>query len=157
MRVVRGLIDRAMAGREADLAADLVAIDEPFGAFGDADIPARGTGDREDHLARMCRLQRRAGVTSEPSRCLQQVVIGEPRRASYGTRSDLRSLHSFTAAFNCGCLTSVARSNQNDAHAFKISWLSAVRAPRPVTTTPKAVRRDPRLPPAAVRAPDQGP
>ncbi len=51
--VIRRLIDRALAGRDDDLAADLAAIDESFGALGDADILARGAGDREDHLTRM--------------------------------------------------------------------------------------------------------
>lgn len=51
--VIRRLLDRALAGRDDDLAADLAAIDESFGALGDADIPARGAGDREEHLARM--------------------------------------------------------------------------------------------------------
>lgn len=54
--VIRRLIDRALAGRDDDLAADLAAIDESFGALGDANIPARGAGDREEHLARMWRV-----------------------------------------------------------------------------------------------------
>jgi hypothetical protein len=51
--VIRRLIDRALAGRDDDLAADLAAIDESFGVLGDANIPARGAGAREEHLARM--------------------------------------------------------------------------------------------------------
>jgi hypothetical protein len=51
--VIRRLIDRALAGRDDDLAADLAAIDESFGALGEVDVPARGAGDREKHLARM--------------------------------------------------------------------------------------------------------
>jgi hypothetical protein len=51
--VIRRLIDRALAGRDDDLAADLAAIDESFGVLGDANIAARGAGDREEHLARM--------------------------------------------------------------------------------------------------------
>lgn len=51
--VIRRLLDRALAGRDDDLTADLAAIDESFGALGDADIPARSAGDREEHLARI--------------------------------------------------------------------------------------------------------
>lgn len=54
--VIRRLIDRALAGRDDDLAADLAAIDESFGVLEDADIPARAAGDREEHLARMWRV-----------------------------------------------------------------------------------------------------
>jgi hypothetical protein len=54
--VIRRLLDRALAGRDDDLAADLAAIDESFGVLDDAAVPARGTGDREDHLARMWRV-----------------------------------------------------------------------------------------------------
>jgi hypothetical protein len=51
--VIRRLIDRALAGRDDDLAADLAAIDESFGTLADAEVPVRGAGDREAHLARM--------------------------------------------------------------------------------------------------------
>lgn len=51
--VIRHLLDRALAGQDDNLAADLAAIDESFGALGDVDIPTRGADDREDHLARM--------------------------------------------------------------------------------------------------------
>jgi metal-responsive CopG/Arc/MetJ family transcriptional regulator len=51
--VIRRLLDRALAGRDDDLAADLAAIDESFGILSDLDVPARGAGDREEHLARM--------------------------------------------------------------------------------------------------------
>lgn len=51
--IIRRLIDRALAGRDDDLAADLAAIDESFGALDEVEFPARGTGDREEHLARM--------------------------------------------------------------------------------------------------------
>jgi Ribbon-helix-helix protein, copG family len=53
--VIRRLIDRALAGRDDDLAVDLAAIEESFGVLEDADIPARGAGDREKHLARVWR------------------------------------------------------------------------------------------------------
>lgn len=51
--VIRRLIDRALAGRDDDLATDLAAIDESFGVLGELDVPARGTSDREAHLSRM--------------------------------------------------------------------------------------------------------
>lgn len=51
--VVRRLIDRALAGRDDDLTADLAAIDESFGALGAIDVPVREVGDREQHLARI--------------------------------------------------------------------------------------------------------
>jgi metal-responsive CopG/Arc/MetJ family transcriptional regulator len=51
--VIRRLLDRALAGRDDDLAADLAAIDESFGILSDLDVPARGAGDREEHLAHM--------------------------------------------------------------------------------------------------------
>lgn len=51
--IIRRLLDRALAGRDDDLAADLAAIDASFGALGDIAVPARGGGDREAHLARM--------------------------------------------------------------------------------------------------------
>jgi hypothetical protein len=50
--IIRRLLDRALGGVDDDLAADLAAIDGSFGALQDADVPARGPGDREDHLAR---------------------------------------------------------------------------------------------------------
>jgi metal-responsive CopG/Arc/MetJ family transcriptional regulator len=51
--IIRRLLDRALAGRDDDLAADLTAIDESFGVLTEVDLPARGGGDREEHLARM--------------------------------------------------------------------------------------------------------
>lgn len=51
--VIRRLIDRALAGRDDDLAAALAAIDESFGTLGELDVPARSTSDREEHLSRM--------------------------------------------------------------------------------------------------------
>jgi hypothetical protein len=52
--IVRRLLDRASAGGQDDLAADLAAIDDSFGALRDVDIPSRGRGGREEHLTRMC-------------------------------------------------------------------------------------------------------
>jgi hypothetical protein len=40
---------------EGDLAADLKAIDESFGALHDVKSPERGQGDREQHHASMWR------------------------------------------------------------------------------------------------------
>lgn len=54
--VIRRLLDRGLAGRDDDLATDLAAIDESFGALGDVTVPVRGAGDREAHLARMWRV-----------------------------------------------------------------------------------------------------
>lgn len=51
--VIRRLIDRALAGHDDDLTADLATIDESFGVLGELDVPARGTSDREAHLSRM--------------------------------------------------------------------------------------------------------
>jgi Arc/MetJ-type ribon-helix-helix transcriptional regulator len=51
--VIRRLLDRALASQDDDLAADLAAIDESFGALQDVDVPSRDAGDREDHLTRM--------------------------------------------------------------------------------------------------------
>jgi hypothetical protein len=51
--VIRRLIDRALAGRDDDLAADLAAIDESFGALGELDVLARRPSEREEHLSRM--------------------------------------------------------------------------------------------------------
>jgi Ribbon-helix-helix protein, copG family len=54
--LIRRLLDRALTSRDDDLAADIAAIDESFGALQDVDIPARGPGDRETHLARMSQI-----------------------------------------------------------------------------------------------------
>jgi hypothetical protein len=54
--LIRRLLDRALAGRDDDLATDLAAIDESFGVLGEVAVPPRGTGDREEHLARMWRI-----------------------------------------------------------------------------------------------------
>ena len=51
--LIRRLLDRALTSRDGDLTADIAAIDESFGALHDVEIPIRGRGDREEHLARM--------------------------------------------------------------------------------------------------------
>lgn len=50
--VVRRLLDRALGGADEDLARDLAAIDESFGALREWDVADRSPGDREHHLAR---------------------------------------------------------------------------------------------------------
>ena len=54
--LIRRLLDRALGSQDDDLAADLAAIEESFGALHDVDIAARSAGDREEHLARMWQL-----------------------------------------------------------------------------------------------------
>ncbi|TDE00266.1 CopG family transcriptional regulator [Jiangella asiatica] len=49
--IVRRLLDRALAGEDDDLVADLAAIDSAFGAYRDAEVAPREPGQREDHLA----------------------------------------------------------------------------------------------------------
>jgi Arc/MetJ-type ribon-helix-helix transcriptional regulator len=51
--IIRRLIDRALAGGQDDLAADLAAIDDSFGALRDIDQPVRVKDERDEHLARM--------------------------------------------------------------------------------------------------------
>lgn len=51
--VIRRLLDRALASQDDSLVTGLAAIDESFGVLQDVDIPSRGAGDREEHLARM--------------------------------------------------------------------------------------------------------
>jgi hypothetical protein len=49
--VVRRLLDRALAGDDQDLSADLAAIETSFGAYRDIDTHSRESGERENHLA----------------------------------------------------------------------------------------------------------
>lgn len=54
--IVRRLLDRSLAGDDRDLAADLQAIDESFGALRDADISFdRGPDGRAAHLDELWR------------------------------------------------------------------------------------------------------
>lgn len=53
--LIRRLLDRVLANADENLAADLRAIDDSFGALRDIDVPERGQGAREDHLARVWR------------------------------------------------------------------------------------------------------
>ncbi|WP_026875764.1 CopG family transcriptional regulator [Jiangella gansuensis] len=50
-KVIRRLLDRALAGDDDDLATDLAAIDSSFGAYRDVDVISRGSSGREEHLA----------------------------------------------------------------------------------------------------------
>jgi len=52
--LIRRHLDAALAREADDLAADLAAIDDSFGAIeGDIELAARGPGERERHLAEM--------------------------------------------------------------------------------------------------------
>lgn len=54
--VIRRFIDRALAGTDADVAGDLLAIEESFGALEGVVRHERGRDERSDHLDRMWRL-----------------------------------------------------------------------------------------------------
>ena len=51
--VIRQLLDRVLASSEDSLASDVQAIEHSFGALRDVDVPMRGPGGREEHLARI--------------------------------------------------------------------------------------------------------
>ncbi|HTY30310.1 CopG family transcriptional regulator [Mycobacterium sp.] len=51
--VIRQLLDRVLAGVDEHVATDLDAIKDSFGALRDIEVPARGPGAREKHLARV--------------------------------------------------------------------------------------------------------
>lgn len=51
--LIRQLLDRALSNTDDDLASDLMAIHNSFGALRDADAPDRSPGAREEHLDRM--------------------------------------------------------------------------------------------------------
>lgn len=53
--VTRRLLARALAGDDDDLAADLAAIDDSFGAAMDIEVDTRAEDDRARHLAAMWR------------------------------------------------------------------------------------------------------
>lgn len=54
--VIRRMLDRALAGRDNDLAGDLAAIEESFGVLADLDAPTRGPDTRAAHLDAMWQL-----------------------------------------------------------------------------------------------------
>lgn len=51
--VIRQLLNRVLASSEESLASDLHAIEHSFGVLRDVDVPVRGLGDREKHLAQV--------------------------------------------------------------------------------------------------------
>lgn len=51
--LIRQLLDRALSNTDDNLASDLRAIEDSFGALRDVESPERGPGDRDDHLDRM--------------------------------------------------------------------------------------------------------
>jgi Ribbon-helix-helix protein, copG family len=53
--LIRQLLDRVLANADENLASDLQAIDDSFGALRDIDVPVRGQRGREDHLGHMWR------------------------------------------------------------------------------------------------------
>lgn len=48
--VIRQIVDRAVGGADDNLAADLAAIEESFGAAPQIEAPRREAGARQDHL-----------------------------------------------------------------------------------------------------------
>lgn len=53
--LIRHLLNKALSGGDDNLAADLEAIDDSFGALRDLDMPVRHPGSREAHLGRIWR------------------------------------------------------------------------------------------------------
>jgi metal-responsive CopG/Arc/MetJ family transcriptional regulator len=53
--IIRKLLNRVLTGAEDNLASDLQAINDSFGALRDVDLPVRRPGGREQHLAGMWR------------------------------------------------------------------------------------------------------
>lgn len=53
--IIRQLLNRALTSADDNLAADLQAIDDSFGAAQEFDSPVRGPGGREEHLAQAWR------------------------------------------------------------------------------------------------------
>jgi metal-responsive CopG/Arc/MetJ family transcriptional regulator len=51
--VIRQLLDRVLASSDDSLVSDLRAIEDSFGALRDVDVPVRGRGGREEHMARL--------------------------------------------------------------------------------------------------------
>jgi metal-responsive CopG/Arc/MetJ family transcriptional regulator len=54
--LIRRMLDRGLAGRDEDLADDLAAIEESFGALADLEVEARGPDARATHLDEVWRL-----------------------------------------------------------------------------------------------------
>jgi hypothetical protein len=53
--IIRQLLNRALTSADDNLAADLQAIGDSFGAAQEIDLPVRGSRGREEHLARAWR------------------------------------------------------------------------------------------------------
>jgi hypothetical protein len=53
--LIRRLLDRSLADADQSLESDVHAIEDSFGALRDIDVPARGPGDRDEHLAQTWR------------------------------------------------------------------------------------------------------
>lgn len=53
--LIRQLLARVLSNSDENLASDLHAIENSFGALHDIDEPARSPGEREAHLARTWR------------------------------------------------------------------------------------------------------
>ncbi|BBZ14277.1 ribbon-helix-helix domain-containing protein [Mycobacterium branderi] len=53
--LIRQLLNRALNNADDDLASDLAAINDSFGALRDFEKPARGPSGREEHLDRVWR------------------------------------------------------------------------------------------------------
>lgn len=51
--LVRRLIDRGVSAAPSDVAADVAAIEESFGALADAEEPTRGPDERAARLGRI--------------------------------------------------------------------------------------------------------
>jgi hypothetical protein len=56
--LIRRIIDRALAGTDADLERDLEAIRASFGVLHEADVPDREPDERSQHLERVWRISR---------------------------------------------------------------------------------------------------
>ncbi|MEZ0384946.1 CopG family transcriptional regulator [Mycobacterium sp. pW045] len=49
--LIRRFVDRALAGVDRTVSADVSAIESSFGALRDVEAPSRDPGEREEHLA----------------------------------------------------------------------------------------------------------
>ncbi len=56
--LIRRIVDRALAGADRTVGADVAAIEESFGVLADLEAPVRGRGARERHLAEIWGRQR---------------------------------------------------------------------------------------------------
>jgi hypothetical protein len=56
--LIRRFIDRALVGRDEDLANDIDAIDESFGVLADMSPPSREPDARARHLERLWRMNK---------------------------------------------------------------------------------------------------